>query len=69
MLPYRPTGLQRRRYSYPLQLLVLACLSAALVVSVAALRAQSVPPAPAVLDANANPATARDYGDFSRWHR
>ena len=66
MLPYRPAGLQRRRYSYPLQLLVLAALGIALGVSASALWATR--PAPA-LDANANPAIARDYGDFSRWHQ
>ena len=63
MLPYRPTGLQRRRYSYPLQLAALCCLGVALFVSLAVLLHRQNPPA---LNANANPTVARDYGDFSR---
>lgn len=59
MLQYRPHGLQRRRYSFAAQLLVLGCLGAALYVCTAALVANR---ASQVLDANANPVMARDYG-------
>lgn len=58
-LPNRLMGLQRRSYSYAVQLLVLACLGAALYVSMAALLAKR---SDAVLGPNADPVAARDYG-------
>ena len=62
MLPYRPAGMQRRRYIYPLQRVVLGCLGAALIVSWAVLISRVALPA---MDADADPVIARDYGNFA----
>ena len=48
MLPYRPVGLQRRSYSYPLQLLVLAVLGLAIGFSAISLLVLHAAPAPAL---------------------
>ena len=62
MLPYRPAGLQRRRYSYPLQIAAICCLGAAIIVSWAVLMSRV---ALLALDADANPTITRDYGNFA----
>lgn len=55
----RPTSSQPSRYSYPLELLVLACLGVGLVLSWAALVAHD---RDLVVDANGNPAVPKIYG-------